>query len=326
MSRILTLVTHTHCPALQVETTGDVPSPRSGHSTVAYGKLMFLFGGINFTDEAVYNDLYVLNTATWEWKYVGEKGEIIQERNSHSLEIIDGSSRGMGKYLLVYGGASPASGPLGDAYYAPLWLGSEELALGLGSFFVDWQRLDCPGRVPVPREMHGTCAPADKTCVYILGGRDERGGILSDVWRLSVCEAGQVPPLGWQECPSLRLPTGCCAHTASWVGGNSLCVFGGFRENSGISGELLVADVEDSGLDDGSGAAWVPRLSNRLPSALEPRFGHCASTVRLETTSALLVFGGVNAEKDFADLWVVTPPADCATEAAAYTSIQPASP
>jgi len=45
-----------------VKTTGDVPMPRSGHAAVAYGKYMFLFGGIDFKEEAVFNDLYILNT------------------------------------------------------------------------------------------------------------------------------------------------------------------------------------------------------------------------------------------------------------------------
>lgn len=48
-----------------VRATGDVPMPRSGHSVVAYGKYMFLFGGIDFAEEAVFNDLYILNTGKW---------------------------------------------------------------------------------------------------------------------------------------------------------------------------------------------------------------------------------------------------------------------
>ena len=32
---------------------------RSGHSVVAYGKFMLLFGGIDFAEEVVYNDLYL---------------------------------------------------------------------------------------------------------------------------------------------------------------------------------------------------------------------------------------------------------------------------
>ena len=47
-----------------VKTHGDIPMGRSGHSVVAYGKYMLLFGGINFAEEAVYNDLYILDTGT----------------------------------------------------------------------------------------------------------------------------------------------------------------------------------------------------------------------------------------------------------------------
>ena len=34
---------------------------RSGHSAVGYGHYLFLFGGIDFAEEVVYNDLYALN-------------------------------------------------------------------------------------------------------------------------------------------------------------------------------------------------------------------------------------------------------------------------
>ena len=41
---------------------GDTPTPRSGHAVAAYGKYMFLYGGINFAEEVAYNDLYILDT------------------------------------------------------------------------------------------------------------------------------------------------------------------------------------------------------------------------------------------------------------------------
>jgi hypothetical protein len=45
-----------------LKATGDIPMPRSGHSVVAYGKYMLLFGGIDYPEEAVFNDLYILDT------------------------------------------------------------------------------------------------------------------------------------------------------------------------------------------------------------------------------------------------------------------------
>merc|ERR1719487_2931941 len=73
----------------QVHASGDIPPPRSGSSITAFNStFVFLFGGINFEDEAVYNDLYTLNTVTWEWKYVGEAGAIVGARNSHTLNTL----------------------------------------------------------------------------------------------------------------------------------------------------------------------------------------------------------------------------------------------
>ena len=71
--------------------------------------------------------MYIEN---WEWNYVGEAGETIAARNSHSLQVLsvpcpasdstDSSGPGMKSYLVVYGGSSPELGPLGDTYYAEL--------------------------------------------------------------------------------------------------------------------------------------------------------------------------------------------------------------
>ncbi len=46
-----------------IDCHGDIPNPRSGHAMVSYGPYVFLFGGIDFTEEAVYNDLYILDTS-----------------------------------------------------------------------------------------------------------------------------------------------------------------------------------------------------------------------------------------------------------------------
>lgn len=46
-----------------VKSHGDIPMPRSGHSMVSYGRFIFLFGGIDFTEEIAYNDLYILDSS-----------------------------------------------------------------------------------------------------------------------------------------------------------------------------------------------------------------------------------------------------------------------
>ena len=56
-----------------------------------------------------------------EWKYVGEAGVDMKARNSHSMAVL---SKQVGsetlRYLVVYGGASPEEGPLGDTLYTAL--------------------------------------------------------------------------------------------------------------------------------------------------------------------------------------------------------------
>lgn len=82
---------------------------------------------------------YFARVVSWEWKYVGEAGEEITARNSHSLSVVSvprpGSDCTCDKYLVVYGGASPELGPLGDTYYALL---PAEGISGGGSLTLIW--------------------------------------------------------------------------------------------------------------------------------------------------------------------------------------------
>ena len=57
------------------------------------------------------------STESWEWNYVGEAGVEVVARNSHSMCILDCDGV---HYLVIYGGASPEHGPLGDVVYAQL--------------------------------------------------------------------------------------------------------------------------------------------------------------------------------------------------------------
>ena len=56
---------------------------------------------------------------SWEWSYVGESGVEVLARNSHAMAILD-SPDSTGKLLIIYGGASPERGTLGDTIYAVL--------------------------------------------------------------------------------------------------------------------------------------------------------------------------------------------------------------
>jgi hypothetical protein len=58
---------------------------------------------------------------TMTWKYVGEAGEELKSRNSHSLGVVASVLEGeLRSFLIVYGGASPDEGPMGQTYFAEL--------------------------------------------------------------------------------------------------------------------------------------------------------------------------------------------------------------
>lgn len=49
----------------ELNTSGQLLPPRAGHSTVAFGKNLFVFGG--FTDaQNLYNDLHMLDVGTYQ--------------------------------------------------------------------------------------------------------------------------------------------------------------------------------------------------------------------------------------------------------------------
>ena len=58
----------------EVTSVGDIPTPRSGHATAAYGKYMFLHGGMDFKEEVAYNDLYIFNTGKSEYSIYKKTG------------------------------------------------------------------------------------------------------------------------------------------------------------------------------------------------------------------------------------------------------------
>lgn len=352
----------------KITTQGDVPPPRSGQSMCQFGKYIFLFGGIDFENEAIYNDLYMLNIGsnlsprlivleTWNWKYVGEAGEEIPARNSHILCAININDL---PYLVLFGGASPELGPLGDTFYAPLPQDGvpgqflphfvltfvDEAVQPIAStdntteFFVTWKRLE--GLSPCPREMFSASvlhiSPQDSA--LIISGGKTIDSILSDVWILRGTnvssskissdgsdESSSEVSLQWQQLVSLELPHPRCAHASvilplsqpsqeiqdeSNIALSSLVLFGGFT-GQGISDDIIQHDIC---LSDSPTSSWQPIISSQT---IPGRFGHvicvpppwmrakkqAKSATGLETSGRnILLYGGVDAEQDYNDLWL----------------------
>ncbi|XP_021674892.2 uncharacterized protein LOC110660772 isoform X2 [Hevea brasiliensis] len=107
----------------ELNTTGQKLPPRAGHSTVAFGKNLFVFGG--FTDaQNLYDDLYMLDVDAGVWTKVMTTGIGPSARFSVAGDCLDPQ---MGGVLVFIGGCNKSLEALDDMFY--LYTGRENLQL-----------------------------------------------------------------------------------------------------------------------------------------------------------------------------------------------------
>ncbi|KAL6012027.1 hypothetical protein ACLOJK_002498 [Asimina triloba] len=96
----------------ELNTSGHILTPRAGHSTVALGNHLFVFGG--FTDDRnLYDDLHILNVDTAVWSKVANAGVGPSARFSVAGDCLDPQ-----KGILVFiGGCNQNLEALDDMYY-----------------------------------------------------------------------------------------------------------------------------------------------------------------------------------------------------------------
>ncbi|XP_048500330.1 uncharacterized protein LOC104907916 isoform X3 [Beta vulgaris subsp. vulgaris] len=97
----------------ELNTSGQLLPPRAGHSTVAFGKHIFVFGG--FTDaQNLYDDLYMLDVDTGIWTKIISSGDGPSARFSMSGDCLDPSKGGV---LVFIGGCNKNLEALDDMYF-----------------------------------------------------------------------------------------------------------------------------------------------------------------------------------------------------------------
>ncbi|KAJ6888437.1 tip elongation aberrant protein 1-like isoform X1 [Populus alba x Populus x berolinensis] len=97
----------------ELNTSGQKLPPRAGHSTVSFGKNLFVFGG--FTDaQNLYDDLHMLNVETGMWTLVMTTGDGPSARFSVAGDCLDPLKGGV---LVFIGGCNKSLEALEDMYY-----------------------------------------------------------------------------------------------------------------------------------------------------------------------------------------------------------------
>ncbi|KAJ0981958.1 hypothetical protein J5N97_010213 [Dioscorea zingiberensis] len=96
----------------QISTSGQMIAPRAGHTTVALGSNLFVFGG--FTDDRnLYDDLHVLNLDTGIWSRVSSVNQGPSARFSVAGDCLS-ETKGI---LVFMGGCNKYLEALDDMYY-----------------------------------------------------------------------------------------------------------------------------------------------------------------------------------------------------------------
>jgi len=86
----------------EIQTTGTIPTFRAGHTTTAFDQYIVLFGGSSCLSGpyTYYNDTYLFNTETNEWKLLNCTGQIPSQRSQHSTILLENYR------LIVIGGTN----------------------------------------------------------------------------------------------------------------------------------------------------------------------------------------------------------------------------
>eukprot|EP00904_Undaria_pinnatifida_P012669 jgi/Undpi1/8532/HiC_scaffold_25.g10999.m1 len=270
----------------ETSVSGTPPSSRSGHSAVALGASLVVYGGMNVQDGVTFNDIYELRTGSMEW--VSLPCADTPPRNSHAA-VLDGDT------MVLIGGASP-DGQTDEVFTIDLSDRSN-----LSCVRVDCQpsvsgacvaQSDGVGGAPAARDMHSACVCNSEltggagAIILVMGGRSSTG-VLQDFFSLNTDT--------WTWSRLKDAPVARCAHSACLMqDAGIMAIFGGW------DGGTLVAD--DLHLYDVRCGKWT--TPNILPRPMG-RFAHAACTGGGDN---VVVFGGVNPEEDLTDVVVITAP------------------
>uniref|UniRef100_A0A023F194 Kelch domain-containing protein 3 n=1 Tax=Triatoma infestans TaxID=30076 RepID=A0A023F194_TRIIF len=195
-------------PKIDSQQYAVTPFQRYGHTAVAFGKNIFIWGGRN--DESACNRLFCFDTETWLWSCPTTTGVLPCSRDGHSACII-------GSSMYIFGGYEEEFERYSQEVYA------------LDLLTMHWTYVVTQGSPPDYRDFHTGTTIGNR--MYIFGGRSDFAGPHSS-------EADYYPNeivyldtsnMTWHK-PETKgeFPIGRRSHSA-FLYKNNLYIFGGFN-------------------------------------------------------------------------------------------------
>lgn len=128
----------------------DVPFQRYGHSAVAYGDKVYIWGGRN--DETVCDILFCFDTKTLKWSKPEVSGCLPLARDGHSACVY-------GHKMYIFGGFEETIDQFSSDVHC------------LNLLTMQWEYIQTYGEPPAYRDFHTATVLSDR--MYIFGGRGD---------------------------------------------------------------------------------------------------------------------------------------------------------
>jgi uncharacterized protein (TIGR03437 family) len=269
----------------QLQTTGNPPAGRAGHSAVFDPTTlrMFVFGGAGVTGN--FNDTWTLTASgTPSWSPLAAGGNPPQQRSGHTAVYDAGHLR-----MIVYGGGTTGTpGCLND-----VWILSDPNSQRSAI----WTPVQTTGSLPASRRNHSAVYDPNSNRMIVFGGNNCRGAV-NEVWILSnIGVAGAVPT--WTPMqPSGAAPPARQGHVAVYdAATNRMFVFGGDVNGSSLN-DLWV-------LNNANGSGGVPSWSQLSASGTPPTARTNADAI-YDSSNRMIVYGGNNGSTVLNDAWALS--------------------
>ncbi|XP_067009770.1 kelch domain-containing protein 3 isoform X2 [Anabrus simplex] len=185
-----------------------VPYQRYGHTAVAYGTKIYVWGGRN--DEAACNILFCFDTVTLQWSCPPVSGMIPGARDGHSACIID-------HCMYVFGGFEEEIDRFSQDVHA------------LDLRTMKWRYVITQGEPPSYRDFHSATAVGSR--MYIFGGRGDLNGPYhsqEEVYCSDIMYLDTINGRWYRPVTTGAIPIGRRSHSA-FVYKGYLFIFGGYN-------------------------------------------------------------------------------------------------
>ena len=219
-------------------TAGPGPEPRYGGPGGSINNNLVLTHGFGSTR---YDTTWQFNTQTEQWEEITPAGDLPLKRCLFAATT--GSTSGN---LIMHGGC--ASG-FGDCYLDDTWVLDSN----------GWQQILSDIR-PAGRQHQTLSAAGDGSMALLFGGQGADRAARSDLWALDLSIDAWFP-LEVAGGPQARYN-----HTAAWVAGSGLLVFGGRDEARTPLADLWLLSLDPASLQPSEAPAPPPKEPQPVPT------------------------------------------------------------